>query len=274
MFSQKVRERHGRRRFFRAIGSAIALMPFLAGKEARAMEGFAFDDPRRRRHRGPHHCLLRGTAILTDRGPIAIERLEIGDLVLTNSGAFKKIIGIGRNTFGTNSRGQWDANIAPVCITRSAISDGVPQRNLYLSPHHAVFIDGYLVPARYLVNDLSIVQGVPQELDILEYFHVECEQHEVIYAEGAAVESLRLTQGRETYRTFTQYSRDDDCRADAATTPCAPLLGYNGGRQQAAALARLAIYPWFDVRDRIQTIHDRLTARAKILVQSEKALAA
>jgi hypothetical protein len=217
---------------------------------------------------------LRGTAILTDRGPIAIERLEIGDLVLTNSGAFKKIIGIGRNTFGTNLRGQWDANIAPVCIARSAISDGVPEKDLYLSPHHAVFIDGYLIPARYLVNDLSIVQGVPPGLDAVEYFHVECEQHEAIYAEGAAVESLRLTQGRETYRTFTQYRRDGSCRADAAMAPCAPLLGYNGRRQEGAALARLAIYPWFDVRDRIQIIHDRLTARAEILLQSEKALAA
>ena len=47
--------------------------------------------------------------------------------------------------------------------------------------------------------------------------------------------------------------------------PYAPLLGYFGGRQDVVALARLAVYRWVDVRDRIQIVYDRLAKRAQAM---------
>jgi len=36
----------------------------------------------------------------------------------------------------------------------------LPARDLLLSPDHAVFIDGVLIPVRYLINGSTIVQEV------------------------------------------------------------------------------------------------------------------
>jgi hypothetical protein len=235
------------------------MVPLFAADKARAF--FLF----RPRPKGPR-CLLRGTAILTDGGPVAIELLTVGQRVLTESGAFKPIKGIGSNVFRKEPHRSWGRN-APVRIARGAISANVPERDLYLSRGHSLFIDGCLVPVKDLVNGISIVQVAPPECDTIEYFHVEFEQHEVIYAEGAAVESL-LREGREAIDDFASYERADS--AVAAMAPYAPMLGHNGARRKAAALLRLAVSPLVDIRDRNQIVHDRLAARARLLPSDER----
>jgi hypothetical protein len=201
---------------------------------------------RARPGRGDANCLLSGTAVLTDRGPIAIEHLQSGDLVLTAAGALKPIARIDSSLTTREAGAQWDENIAPVRIAQSAISPGVPARELYLSPEHALFIDGFLIPVKCLVNGLTITQDLSAR-ERVDYFHLAFERHEVFYAEGTAVESLRVGSTGEVL------------------TPYAPQLGYHGGRQEAVALARIAVYPWIDVRDRIQIIYDRLVERAKLM---------
>jgi hypothetical protein len=48
-----------------------------------------------------------------------------------------------------------------------------------------------LIPAKYLVNGLSIVADAKPEALSLTYFHIELDTHEAILAEGLAVESFR-----------------------------------------------------------------------------------
>jgi len=55
-----------------------------------------------------------------------------------------------------------------------------PYRDLLLSPDHAVFVDGVLIPVKYLVNDTSVTQ-VPMEHVL--YYHVEVPQHSILLAE-------------------------------------------------------------------------------------------
>jgi hypothetical protein len=78
----------------------------------------------------------------------------------------------------------------PIRVARSAIADGIPHRDRYLSPQHCVYLDGTLIPAMYLINDTTIMQGAPPEMTAIEYYHVELDTHEVIYAEGTAVETF------------------------------------------------------------------------------------
>ena len=62
-----------------------------------------------------------------------------------------------------------------------ALDAGVPHRDLMVSPRHAMFLDGVLVPACALVNGTSIIQ-VPA-MDRVEYFHIELDSHDVILAD-------------------------------------------------------------------------------------------
>ena len=83
---------------------------------------------------------MGGTAILTDKGSVAIESLEIGNLVMTESGALKPIVGIGRMVCSKAADAPWDASVAPILVTQSAISPGVPERDLYVAANHSVWI--------------------------------------------------------------------------------------------------------------------------------------
>jgi hypothetical protein len=77
-----------------------------------------------------------------------------------------------------------------------------------------MFLDGQLVPARQLVNGISIVQecGLSQ----VDYFHVELAQHDVILAEGAPSESFVDDDSRGLFHNAAEY---------AALYPDAPAPG-------------------------------------------------
>ena len=83
---------------------------------------------------------------------------------------------------------------APVKITKFAIDGKAPLRDLYVTPRHAIYIDGFLIPAINLVNGITIIANAKSELSSFEYYHIEFDAHEVIHAEGLTVESY-LPQG-------------------------------------------------------------------------------
>jgi collagen type I/II/III/V/XI/XXIV/XXVII alpha len=68
-----------------------------------------------------------------------------------------------------------------------------PHRDLFLSPDHAVFANGVLIPVKYLINGASIAQ---MRVDAVTYFHVELPRHEALLAEGLAAESYLDTGNR------------------------------------------------------------------------------
>jgi hypothetical protein len=133
-------------------------------------------------------CFLKGTLISTPSGDRLVQDLRIGDEVQSLAGR-KTIKWIGYNKFTKEEGRAWHDNVMPIRVARFAIDDHRPYRDLYLSPLHCIFFNEALIPVMYLINETSIAQGTPSEMYALEYYHVELDTHEVIYAEGVLVES-------------------------------------------------------------------------------------
>lgn len=214
---------------------------------------------------GATQCFLRATRIMTDRGEVAVEALKAGDLVQTLDGGFAPIRWVGRSVYQKTAR-DWPADVKPIRIARSAISEGVPHRDLYLSPWHFLYLDGHLMPAKDLVNDMTITAATPANTDTIEYFHVLLDSHDVLLAEGVAAESLLLKAGEhENFSNFAEYERRLGGDVPAEMTPYAPRVWYSGGRSHLTAMMRLGASHIVDVRDPIQRVNQRLIARAEAL---------
>ncbi len=141
-------------------------------------------------------CFATGTRIATPRGAIAVEDLAIGDTVETlSSDGPRRIIWIGHRRIDI-ARHPKPAEVRPVRIEPGAFADGVPRRALCLSPDHAVFIDGALIPVKHLVNGTTVAV-LP--VDDITYWHVELDRHEVLLAEGLPAESYLDTGDRSNF---------------------------------------------------------------------------
>jgi serralysin len=141
-------------------------------------------------------CFASGTHILTDRGEIAVERLHECDRVRTSlSDGTAPIIWIGRRRVNC-ARHPDPRKVWPVRVSAGAFEDDVPHRDLWLSPDHAVHVDGVLIPIKYLINGTSIAQVA---VDKIVYYHVELQRHDVLLAEGLPAESYLDTGDRRSF---------------------------------------------------------------------------
>jgi autotransporter passenger strand-loop-strand repeat protein len=147
-------------------------------------------------------CYCRGTRIRTPGGEVAVEALKIGDRIVTADGNILPIKWIGRRNYRDWSA-VGNADVQPICFKAGSIADHVPVRDLYVSPEHAMALDGMLVPACHLVNDVSIVKV--EGMEEIEYFHLEFDRHVVIFAEGAAAESFVDDDSRMLFHNADEY---------------------------------------------------------------------
>ena len=212
-----------------------------------------------------HRCFFKGTAIRTTEGDRKIEDLTPGDLLPTIFGGTRPIQWIGRYRHRkSNPDKPWVRNVMPIRITRSALGPNVPHADLYISEAHALLIDGVLVAAGNLVNDTTITRYDARELDELEFFHIKLERHNVIYAEGAATETLLEVD--EDAINFAEYLRSYG-PLTTEETPCAPVLRYAYRRGEIKSCFRSAIAPWIDRRQPVDIIRDQLDARGIALLR-------
>jgi hypothetical protein len=130
-------------------------------------------------------CYGAGTRIATVRGEIRIENLRVGDLALTASGALRPVRWIGWRAIETTNHPA-PHDVWPVRICANAFGEGIPRRDLLVSPGHNIAFGGALIPAIALANGATVRQ---LERDHVTYFHVELDSHDILLAEGLPAES-------------------------------------------------------------------------------------
>ncbi len=132
----------------------------------------------------------RGTRITMASGEQRpIEQLTIGDRVLTRDGGAQEVRWIGQTTVRATGA------FAPILIRSGTLNNA---NDLVVSPEHRLFIyqrtdrigagrSEILVKARHLVNGDSVIV---QHGGFVDYFQILFDNHQLIYAEGIAAESL------------------------------------------------------------------------------------
>ena len=162
-------------------------------------------------------CYCAGTRILTDRGEVAVEALAIGDRLVTQSGAARPVRWIGHRSYaGRFLAGR--KHLLPIRIGAGALGEGLPRRDLLVSPLHAMALRGVLAPAALLANGVTIVQV--RDAERVDYYHVELDSHDVIMAEGAWSETFVDDGSRGVFHNAHEYP--DTGRVPAAY--CAPRI--------------------------------------------------
>lgn len=166
-------------------------------------------------------CFLAGTAIRTPTGDVPVEALTIGDLVVTASGGQRPIRWLGQRSYSGRFASR-NPEIMPICFKASALADGMPARDLWVSPKHAMLIDDVLVPAEHLVNGISVVKAT--RIDRVDYHHVELDSHDVLLAEGTPSESFVDDGGRQIFHNAHEHAALYPDAAGVDVVYCAPRV--------------------------------------------------
>ena len=136
-------------------------------------------------------CFVAGTMIATPNGARAVESLRCGDNVLTADHDAQPIIWTGARRV-SSSMLQYNQTLRPVRIAADALSPGVPKSTLRVSRQHRLLVSIGNVEVLAPAIKLTQLEGVEIETEdqALTYHHILCPRHEIIFAEGAAAESL------------------------------------------------------------------------------------
>ena len=148
-------------------------------------------------------CFVRGTRLATERGEVAVEDLAIGDRVTTWQGGDEPIRWIGRRSYAGRFLAANPA-VQPIRLRAGCLGAGLPWRDLLVSPEHAMFLDGALIPARHLTNGVTI--HCERVLDQVDYFHIELDSHGIVLAEGAPSETFVDDDSRGIFHNAAEHA--------------------------------------------------------------------
>jgi hypothetical protein len=131
-------------------------------------------------------CLVAGALIASPSGFLAIECLQIADVIDTPSGP-RAVRFIGRTTRilpELRATGRM-----PIHIEAGALGDLGPDAPIHCTPSHAFLIGGCLVEAQALINGSTIRQLESWEEPTVTYYSIELEEHGLVWANGLLTET-------------------------------------------------------------------------------------
>jgi hypothetical protein len=191
-------------------------------------------------------CLAEGSLVATPDGERPVEGLAAGDLILCHAGGqpVARAVVASRRTHCDLTRGPAGHAAAPVRIAAEAFGPGAPRRDLLMSPNHAIYAEGVLVPARHLVNGWSIVREAGRA--VIDYVHIEVDRHDIMAADGLLVETRLPPPTLPPTPTKGRWSEAWDaagCAPLAVTGPAFDRVRARLSRRAAADRARTPITP-------------------------------
>jgi Ca2+-binding RTX toxin-like protein len=172
-------------------------------------------------------CFARDTLIATQRGEVAIQTLRLGDMILTADRGYQPMRWLAARRLSAGDLAE-APNLRPIRIRAGALGCGLPRRDLTVSPQHRILIRSKV--AERMFGSPEVLIAAKQLLELngveilaagtgVEYWHLMCDRHEVIFAEG--LESETLFTGHEAMAAIPQ-----ECRAELSTL--FPDLGRSG----------------------------------------------
>ena len=186
-------------------------------------------------------CFTPGTQIATRHGPLSVEDLRAGEMLLTRDNGFCPVLWVGRSRFKlSNANG--GARLQPVMIKAGAFGEGVPENDLVVSPDHQMLLTRrlvrgalpakeMLVPARCFLGRDGVVVAPQREV---EFVHVLMERHEILLADGAWTESYRPDSS--VVRALPDLVREDLLAALSGRNPVRGPV-FDAARQSCGAEA-------------------------------------
>lgn len=188
-------------------------------------------------------CFAAGTLIATKLGLINIAELRVGDKVCTMDHGYQPIRWIGARRIRAVGK------FAPIRISQGALGQGLPMRDLWVSPQHRILVRSkiarrmfgcfeVLLAARKLTGMPGI--SVDRSAGYVTYWHFLFDHHELVFSEGAATESFytspqSMTELDQVSRTEILALFPELARRTDWPTPARPIVQ---GRQQNRLLER------------------------------------
>ncbi|RVV99660.1 type I secretion protein [Mesobaculum littorinae] len=143
-------------------------------------------------------CFTPGTSIATPQGERLVEDLREGDRVFTRDNGVQRIRWAGKKNLAAADL-EADARLNPVLIRAGALGNGLPERDMMVSPCHRMLINSdraamYFDEREVLAaaKHLTEMQGVDQvRTGSVTYHHILFDRHEIILGNGAWTESFQ-----------------------------------------------------------------------------------
>ena len=143
-------------------------------------------------------CFTPGTWIATPQGERRVDQLRVGDPVITRDNGIQPIRWVGTRQLSPAEL-HAAAHLGPILIRRGALGNGLPERDMRVSPNHRVLMvhdraalyfeeREVLVAAKHLTG----LPGVERAKAAgVTYVHMMFDHHQVILSDGSWTESFQ-----------------------------------------------------------------------------------
>ncbi|WP_376872835.1 Hint domain-containing protein [Albirhodobacter sp. R86504] len=157
-------------------------------------------------------CFTKGSLIATPSGETPVEDLRVGDKVFTRDNGIQTICWAGSRHLEAH---EMVDKFRPVRFRKGSLGNGMPSRDLLVSPQHRMLITSNLAELMFAEREVLVaakhlthLEGVDQlAAGEVTYVHLMFERHEVILADGAWSESFQ--PGELTLASMKSAQRDE-----------------------------------------------------------------